>query len=52
MENECYFCSRPLAKEDRDREVPTEYINDKGDKPCTHCYNHMVEIDFKYNEWE
>lgn len=52
MENSCYFCARPLSREDIEREVPDDYKNDKEEKPCSHCYNHMVEVDFKYDEWD
>lgn len=49
--DECYFCGRLLLEEDREREVAEEYKNQEGQKPCGHCYEHMVEMDFKYEEW-
>lgn len=51
MELRCWLCDRPLSKEDKDRDVPTEYKKNGEEKPCEHCYNHMNEVDFLAEEW-
>jgi hypothetical protein len=51
MPDNCWLCDRPLSEEDKEREVPEEYKRKGTDKPCINCYDHMVAVDFKEEEW-
>jgi hypothetical protein len=52
MENSCWFCARPLTQEDKKRaNKPNKYLDKDGTPPCEACYNHMVEVDLRPDEW-